>query len=451
MITQKLKPNRDLLKLRDVEIAIDGNEPKYAEHKITVSSTVPTVFYYNAELPTNYIKKIVVDSNKFLPMCYIIFDDVLGIMHDVGFPTDNAKLTIILPSQHPNLANIFMEFKIQDFDVEYIRNSTAKRIHLWGICNVDNLLIKKFEAHQDTSTYDIMKKVAQDAGLGLMSNVDTSSDKMSWLNPGMPVYKFLQDTINKAWVGETGYIWGFVDFYYNLNYIDLEKSLSQDIKEIKWIPASTVDNTQATQGDQEVKLIEPLLSNEGSLITSNTYFSGEKIINRSTNISLERGYIRNVHYYDVDGNWEDKAGAYKVYALDTITTSGNNETTIYLKGEPGDTSFYTMNQGYLYKDKIDTKNMYPDYLWAMVQNEENLYDLQKISLQITLPTPNFNIRRFEKIRLLFVNHNVSPQGTQRNIKLNGEWLVTGVSYEWNGSAMAQFVNLVKRELTVDEI
>jgi hypothetical protein len=38
--------------------------------------------------------------------------------------------------------------------------------------------------------------------------------------PGMVIngYKFLQDSINKSWVGETGFVWGFVDLYYNLNY-----------------------------------------------------------------------------------------------------------------------------------------------------------------------------------------------------------------------------------------
>ena len=74
--------------------------------------------------------------------------------------------------------------------------------------------------------------------------------------------------------------------------------------------------------------------------------------------------------------------------------------------------------------------MYPDFLWAKLQNEENLQDLQKITMQIILPKPNFNVKRFDKLRLVFVNNNVTVQGNTKNTKLNGEWLVTGIYFEY---------------------
>jgi len=36
--------------------------------------------------------------------------------------------------------------------------------------------------------------------------------------------------------------------------------------------------------------------------TTNLYFSGENILNQSTDISLKRGYLRNIYFYDIDGN-----------------------------------------------------------------------------------------------------------------------------------------------------
>lgn len=449
MIKQKFKPNKDILKLKDVEIDVSNMQPDYAEQTLTISTLLPRVFYYGIELPAQNIRKLTVDSNKFLPICYIQFEDTFALLHDIGFPTDNAKLTVILPSNHSALANIFMEFKITNFNVELLRGSSAKKIHMWGTCNIENMLIKEYKSYIDSSSYDIMYKNAQETGLGFMSNVDSSNDKMTWINPGLHNYTFLQDTINKCWIGESSYVWGFVDLFYNLNYIDVEKSLDQDITEIKWIPANIMNNTEILQ--TETKTTGPILTNDPAFKISNTYFSGEKIINQSTDISLKRGYLRNVHYYDIDGNWENKAGSYKQYQLDTITSQGTGSTTIYLKGEPGDTDFYSKNKTYHYMGLLDTKNMHPDYLWACIQNEENLYDLQKINLVITLPVPNFNIRRFEKIKLLFTNNDNAVKNNKTNIKLNGEWLVTGVTYEWNGSAFYQYVYIVKRELTVGEL
>lgn len=71
-------------------------------------------------------------------------------------------------------------------------------------------------------------------------------------------------------------------------------------------------------------------------------------------------------------------------------------------------------------DRIDTSNVFPDYLWAKCQNEENIQDLQKIVIRIILPICNFNIRRYEKIKLLYTNQNIGIKSNQKNLKLNGE-------------------------------
>jgi hypothetical protein len=451
MIQQKQKPNKEKLKIKDVTITTKNMNPDYAQRKIDNVKNLPQVYYYDVELQSQAITKLVIDSNKFMPLCYVCYNDTYNIMHDIGFPSDNAKLTVVIPSNHGALANIFMEFKIQRYSVELLRGSTAKKIHMWGICSTENLLVTQYKSYDKKTSFDLMKETAIDCGLGLMSNVDSSSDAMTWLNPGQEVHRFLQDVANKAWVGETGFVWSFVDFFYNLNYINIENSLSEDINKISWVNTNIMNNKMITDIGESNKTIAPTLTNENSQKGSNVYFTGEKILNQSTDISLKRGYLRNVNFYDIDGNWGDKAGAYKKYGLDTITSPGSQSNAIYLKGEPGDTDFYSKNIKNHYLDKIDTKNMYPDFLWAKLQNIENLQDLQKIAMQIVLPIPNFNIKRFEKIRLLFTNNSLGVKANQRNVKLNGEWLVTGVKYEWNGKSLYQFVNIVKRELTIGEI
>jgi len=453
MIQQKVKPSREKLKITDVKIGVKNNSVDTAKFKEKIAQSLPIVYYYGTELQQNNIKKLIIDSNKFMPLCYISYIDEQNIMHDIGFPTDNAKLTIVLPSSNDALANVFMNFKIQKYNVELIRNSNVKKIHMWGICDVENLLITEYKAYDNKTSYELMKDTAHNTGLGLMSNVESSADSMTWLNPGIKNYDFLQDTANKAWVGESGYIWSFVDLFYNINYIDVEKALSDDIKNIKWVKTNifNISNYNKVSKSEDTKLDIPYLTNERSQIGSNIYFTGEQILNQSTDISLKRGYLRNIHFYDVDGNWGDKAGAYKQYNLDTITSSGTENNSVYLKGEPGDTDFYKKNIVNHYLDKIDTKNMYPDFLWAKLQNSENLQDLQKIAMTIILPIPNFNIKRFEKLKLVFFNSNHGVTNSAVNIKLNGEWLVTGLKFVWNGSSLIQEVALVKRELTYAEL
>lgn len=445
MIEQKFKPNKDILKLKNVEINIGGDDRKYAEHYDDINRVIPKVYYYNAEILDSDILTLEVDSSDFLMNCYITFNDTQNIMNDIGFPTDNATVTILLPSGHPVLANIFLEFKIVEFDVDSIENSSAKRYSIYGILNVENLLIKEYKSYNKKTSFDILSDISKQSGLGFMTNIATSNDKMNWFNPGERNINFINYVIKHAWINDNSFVTAFIDFYYNINYINIEQSLSDDIN-INWVAQNRVDNETPTD-----ELIKPMLSNNQSLQQNNNYFSGENIINKSTSISLNRGYIRNVHFYDFDGNWKNKAGSYKVYGLDTITSSKNGDNKIVLKGD-GKSDFYNKNKNYIYAGVLDTKNAHPDYLWAKVQNGENNYDLNKISIEITLPNPNFNLRRYEKVQLVYTKSNVSARGNMGPIKLNGEWLITGIKFKRIGqSPLYQVVTLIKRELSIGEV
>lgn len=449
MIEQKSKASRDKLGLKELEISYKGDSPAQANRKIQAASSTPLVYYYGAEIQSAHIKQLTIDSNKFLPLCFVNFLDVYGMMNDIGFPTDNAKLLIVMPSNHANLANIFMEFKITKFEVKSNRGG-SKQIMLWGICNLDHMLVPKYEWH-DGSSYSVLQKIAQDSGLGFSSNINSSLDTQKWLNPGMNRLDWCQDITRSAWNGESSYIWSFVDFYYNLNYVDVEGELSSDISQPRWLEQQLFNGTINQSDNQKPTYSPPFLTNNDAMRTTNQYFSGETILNKSTSTSIKRGYIRTIEYYDIDGNWQEKAGQLAQYDIDTITTPGSQNTSILLKGDPGSTEFYKMNKQVYWLGQIDTANSHPDYLYAKLQNSENLEDLQKIVLQIQLPIANFNIKRFEKIRLLFTNKGLGPGRTVRNAKLNGEWLVVGISINWTKQSMTQTVNLVKRELTIDDL
>lgn len=442
MIELLFKPNRNKLKLDDVLIDSVGNDYNYAAEKLKIMKEVPQIYYYGQELPMQYVKKLKIESRDYLPTLHIIYDDVYNILHDIGMPGDNGKVVVILPSKSDNLSDIFLEFKIISFKTKGIVDNHNKQIEISGILNVENILIKNFESFKDKTSFEVCKELAEEIGLGLMSNVTASNDRMTWLNTGMNRYKFLSnEVIKKAWIGESSFVWSFIDFYYNINYIDVEKALNEDINNIKWI---------AKKDDTEDSIvIPPNLTNDMSMKDTNIFFAGEKVINNSTETSILRGYLRDISYYDVDGNWSEKAGSYKEYTLDTITTQDKNNV-VYLKGEPGDVTFYNNNRTYHYLGKIDTANMHPDYLWAEMQNRENVLDLQKISMNITIPRPNFNIRRFEKVNLTFVNNNVNATERTRNFKLNGEWLITGISFIWSGKNYYQNLTIVKREITYNE-
>jgi hypothetical protein len=67
--------------------------------------------------------------------------------------------------------------------------------------------------------------------------------------------------------------------------------------------------------------------------------------------------------------------------------------------------------------------------YIKAQNNQNLKDLEKIVVRMTLPNVNFNLYRFQKILVEFSNNDVNNvSGKMYNESLTGEWLITSISY-----------------------
>ena len=205
-----------------------------------------------------------------------------------------------------------------------------------------------------------------------------------------------------------------------------------------------------------------VLTNHPDRQTSNFYINKFNIMNSSTNINLEVGYKSFLSYYDKNGNI-----LYKLM-MDTITST--NSEDVILKGKVGeitelnDKSVKNFNSG-----KLDTDNVHENYLYAENQNIRNLKSLQKIKTKITLTIMNFNLYRFQKIKMKFykmddlsnvddkpikvsnknINDSINKDFDEHrlNNRLTGEWLITAINYTFNKvGGFSQEVTLVKREL-----
>ena len=158
--------------------------------------------------------------------------------------------------------------------------------------------------------------------------------------------------------------------------------------------------------------------------------------------------------------------------MDTISTSGKDGNSVILKGKVGEVSEIEKN---VYDGeslgRIDTDNSHKNYLYAGVQNRQNLKFLQKVKMKVTLNVMNFNLYRFQKIDIRFYklkefddkqltvqinqetidNPGVDYDKDRINQRLSGEWLITGINYSFNKiGGFSQDVTLVRRELGFNE-
>jgi len=408
-------------------------------------------------------------NDQFLPRIYIQFRDTSGQLIDPLFPIDDTILKVFIQADSNILMPVRMDFKITD--INPIKSKAGDNydviFELHGILNVDYLYNTFFISHENTS-YNVLKTLAKEAGLGFASNINDTDDSMVWINPAIHYLDYMQYIIKHSYKSQESFMFAYVDFYYNLNYVDIETALSEDIEDQKYISS---DNYYFDTDSEQETTDDLVLTNHPDKQSSNLYIDKYNLLNRSTALNLEIGYLYYMSYYDTDGNT-----LYKL-VLDNISTPGVDNNSIIMKGGIGEVSQmqqYSADGEYI--GKLDTDNVHQYFLYSLKHNENNLKFLQKVKLKITINKANFNLYRFQKIKVNFYKtsqmdeDDVTVQKTlpvsgkdieekagviseedKLNQRLSGDWLITSINYTFNKrGGMEQEVTLVKRELSFND-
>lgn len=391
---------------------------------------LPFVFYNGVALELVEISFLELSIVDGLPTLKITFQDGINFMRDRGFPLDDTRISIFLNPRSTQLKPIHLDFKIIDFTI-FVTTYTCV-----AVLDVNKLYIKEFKSYKNLSSYEVLKKISSEIGLGFNSNVELANDKMTWINTGEKVRHFINNIIDNSYIGDQSFVMGYIDFYYNFNYVDLQKELTRNIGEEFGITDTGIEKIlNLTDKNSLGKLF---LTNDRAFIDSNNYFVTYKIINKSTGISIEKGYKSIIKYYN------QLSKEYLYFNLDSITDNSNSK--IILKGKPKDSSFKNENLDFIYKGKLDVDNSHVNFSYAQILNDRNLFDLEKIGLEIEMGTPNYNLYKFQKILVGISNQAKGVVEEFFNSRLSGEWLIIDIKYRLSAPKFTQIVTLVKREL-----
>ena len=395
--------------------------------------THPFVWYNGYQISYQDVKRLELYSEDNVPKIKLVFKDTANIIKNKGFPLDDTRVRIFLNSRSKNLRSIYMEFKILDF-----KHLGETKYSLVGIISVNSLFTRIYQSFPNKTSNQALQKFCQVAGLGFNSNMEDSSDIMTWINPAKTGLEFMNDMILNSYTSDTSYTTGFVDFYYNFNYINVEKEFLRDNSNDKGIDTGGIN--QSSLGKDTSESILPLvLTTDRSVKDSSLFIGKSRVVNSSTSISIQKGYRQTIKSYDVG----DKE--YLSFEVDSITT--NDGKSIILKGAPKDSTFYNDNRTVMWSGKIDTDNVHKNYNYAITQNRQNLDDLGKIYCELELPNPNFNLYKYLKIKILFIEGSQTPSSQEIYlVRLTGDWIITDIRFIYSSGSIKQIVNAVKREL-----
>jgi hypothetical protein len=435
MIKTYNEPN---IHLTDINIHINDYKSIKKETDSFVEELGTDIFIYlhnsdntNGFIIENvWIHSLKIINNGFIPHIELIYTDKLFIINNFLQPDDNSIISIYKKSNNGKSLPIRMDFVITNFRTVDETNF-SKIINLIGELNLYNNVTqnKSFK----NSSFELLKSLSEKLNLGFVSNLNNTNDKMTWINPGLYITEFIPSIVKHSFKSKNSFLISYIDFYYNLNYLDIETQLNDD-------PYNniTYTNSTLTNNSEESKLI---LSNHPNLILTSMYIDKYVIINSARDINFKIGYSSHIYYYNKTTN----------SMLNTNVDTIVNTTDSYknpLKSLNENLNYRKFNMG-----KMDEDNVHNNYTYSKKLNEINIDFLQRVKLNIILKNSNMDIYRFQLVELVIFDlktpigeNNSKTDSDKINEKISGDWLITGINYIYKHGSLKQEVTLVKREL-----
>lgn len=274
---------------------------KQTTQEDTAGASFPLVRINDFVFPAKCISKMTMSSTGFLPTISLLIDTVDSEFVNKSQPKDGDIISIYLRTTTSALQFIRCDFIITSFGAksrESHINDSHSRISVNG-----TLFIPGFNATA-TNTYayigttrTVMKKIAQEFHIGFAYNdEDDTNDLQNWIACNQSIDSFLTSVMAHAWKDETSFFETWVDFYYNINYVNVNKYFlsKANNKEIDTTFFTNVSaNMQIAQTENGVEYASAL----PKVLTNDSTFKGTPMhivkwmpVNNSTTVSMSTGY-----------------------------------------------------------------------------------------------------------------------------------------------------------------
>lgn len=428
-------------KISPTEISMDisGFSPKDSESISKGMGFIPFIWYNGIQISYSDISSFTLKYQDAIPIINIIFKDTFGIMREDGFPMDDSIITVFINSRSKSLRSIKMDFKILSF-----KDFGSDEYSIFGSCDVPKLYTRKFESIPNSTSHESLRHISRQMDIGFCSNVENTSDKMSWIRPGSTSYDFISDLVARSYISDSSFFYHYIDFYYNLCFVDISKELKRDVSNDFMINSFGYSDIQLVTEEVSEKEINLLLTTDRSFETSVGYIEKFELLNKSTKISIDNSYRINSKIYN--SNQKEIL----IFELESQTSEGDK--SIILKGRPDDQSFFKENVSNIWLGKQDVDNVHSNYNYSQIQNKINLDEITKIGAVLTLSNPNFNLYRFQKVPVIFSVDKQTPSNTNQFLKrITGDWFVTDIEYNYDGGRLTQKVKVIKTELSITDL
>ena len=463
----------------------------------TVGNDYPIIRINDMVLGKDDIQSMLISSRGFLPTIELSLKFANTALISKNMPKDGDMISVFVRTNTSAINYLRNDFIINHVDSNISSKSANNTVFLRG-----ELFIEGFTSNNNTfgiigTSKDVMKEIAKKFKMGFAYNdADDMDDLQNWLCCFSSPQAFIEDVTRHSWKNNMSFFKSWVDLYYNLCFVNVNKFLSSDENPEDEIDltffSSTVALNDLTSSNDKPDNAKPFLkvfSNFDSFKGSSFYISKWHPVNRSN--SLSSGYSNIIHSFTHNQNVyiENKDNCEDTLIVNPVYDTSKLDSYIILRGRakydenanPDNEQArvnYSMQNTYInhiwsgveYKmDKDENSssnntwsgNVHHNYHNAAYQNEINDIELNKLYIEVVCDGLCLQVMRGERVPVFLkyntpLDKNISPDDPGFNRFYSGYYIVDSIEYKYNGkvktgySSFSTIMSLKRREWPTPE-
>ena len=443
---------------------------------------VPFVIINQYIFHSESIKSLEIRCDGIVPTLELTIIDLNAQFSVDTFPRDGDVISIRIGSRQPDqYKDLRMDFDIDRVDSN-LKNSmeigTGSKYSFTGKMKIPGLFAEECKSYGNGTSLDHLEAIANDLEIGLATNIDLADDAMNLLVAYQPVIETIEDLVKHSYVSDDSFQTFAIDPYYYLNYVDMNALLNSDDSFEEDTILGLIDNFNDQVGQNndtnEIKS-KNILSNHPRFESLNNYIGRYALKNKTGTKVKKNGYKRTLQFFE-----DDSDEGLVSFDIEPLTSDKLKDIEEPLKGRRNEERYKKeVKFKYMGRKNTDpeTSNTHLNYKFSEIHNRQNLEEIDKLSLNIELPTFNPSLHRFQKIPVMIfqltrqqtgadavlkkikdengfettakkdTENDELSDGTAMDEFLSGFYVINSIIYKYNkrDGKVRQELNLIRRE------
>lgn len=470
-------------------------------HKLqTIGNMYPVIRINDIILGKPEIRSLKISSVQFIPTIELNLKFSSTHLISTNMPKDGDIVSVYIRTNTDAINYLRNDFVITSCIANVKEKSSKNTVTIYG-----KMFIEGLEANNNIfgiigTSKDVLKNVAKKFKLGFAYNdSDNMNDLQNWLCCYDTPANFVEDVTAHSWKNSTSFFKSWIDFYYNLCFVNVNKFLSSEENPEDEIDitfnSSTLALNEIVASSSSVEDATPMLkvfTNDIKFKGTPFYINKWKPVNNS-GISTITGYSNEVSAFVHNQNVykADKEDCYDIFHINPVYDMNKQDSHIILRGR----AKYDETQNPDNEQKrvnYDWKNTYINHIWAGVEyrmdekedknsnnswsgnlhknyhiaeyhNSLNDAELNKLYVQVECDGLCLQVMRGERIPVILeyndafdANAAANSAPATHNKFYSGYYIVDGIEYVYNGkrddgySPFSTIMTLKRREWPTPE-